>query len=1031
MADRTIKIIVDGDASGATRALNETDQTVDDLKKRIGDLEKKLQDSEKAVGSFSGGFSKFVADAAHSIQVLQSVGSLIGQIVEGFVKFLNLNQEWANTVDNIQDLTGATAEYASEIAYIAEIAGTSKEAVAQAFAAQARIVKDAVEQINKANADAEAKRQEARDREAQLEEEHGARLLDIKDATARKQEDLDKRVARQQEDYDKDRIKREQDVNRNIEDERKQSTDRLAEVEIAHGEKLADIGQSILQENADFNYARENAKRDLLESLEQKETEHGRNLASIQADITRANQDFAQTREDIQRDTLTKLEQAEQDHKQRLSDLDQSLERARADIAQREEDRQYDFAQRLVAITERADQQLENIAQRRADRLEQLNQSITDTQESYDDARADRAEKLADKLQEFDQRTADGRKTQQQRLNEATNEFDRIAIQSELDLYDQRRADEKAALEKAAAEQEAKEQEKNDKRIAKLQAQIDRENALYIEQQAKIKAEQEKAEADERERLARAEQRAQEDNAQRLADLQQRIDRENASYTEQTAAIQAQGDQRLADATQRNAEQLAALQQRIAEENTKYTEQTAQINREYSEREADAVRTHGLQLDAFQQRIARENEAYLKQTADITTASQQRIAQLRTDYETQAADAKAAYDREVSDNAEAQQRITDDYNARLAKENEAFVKAQEAVANSLNKFLADQQQNLPKIVGAFKELGINWDEFIKMKPDQQIATIVDGFSKMKDGANKTALEMQVFGKSGKELNDFFEVYATQTLPQWRDETEKVGKLMSEDLVQAGITAGREQNKLIAQIEGQAMKLSRDLNPSWLNFLEGLNKFVATNGPGAVKFIEEHLLPGVKTVFDKVTEFISPGGGAEKLATFFSVDVPKAFGEAKKEFDAIKLKVDDFAKNLQTKVDEFMAKLKELEKDPLVQAYLKNGAKGVASEVNHQAIQGVEDLNTFLAVWFEKKARELGLTNIFGGTVSASSPAAPYVASVGGSVAPPAQAGGTPIGGGTNINVTVQNPIAANSDIPSLVQYIQMMLGGSN
>jgi hypothetical protein len=121
------------------------------------------------------------------------------------------------------------------------------------------------------------------------------------------------------------------------------------------------------------------------------------------------------------------------------------------------------------------------------------------------------------------------------------------------------------------------------------------------------------------------------------------------------------------------------------------------------------------------------------------------------------------------------------------------------------------------------------------------------------------------------------------------------------------------------------------------------------------------------------------------------------------------------------IGKIIEKVDKLSKDPLFQKLVAGDVGGAASIVNEQAVSGVEQINADLLSWFEQKAKEWGFTSIFGGPTT---PAAP---------APPAGAtgGGTPISGAgaNNITINVQNPITNNSDIPTLLSYLQRTYGG--
>lgn len=74
-----------------------------------------------------------------------------------------------------------------------------------------------------------------------------------------------------------------------------------------------------------------------------------------------------------------------------------------------------------------------------------------------------------------------------------------------------------------------------------------------------------------------------------------------------------------------------------------------------------------------------------------------------------------------------------------------------AAANKMSKALATSGEESKGAATAIKALGLNFDELKTKTPDQQMKSIADAMANFKDGGEKAAAAMLIFGKSGAEM----------------------------------------------------------------------------------------------------------------------------------------------------------------------------------------------------------------------------------------------------------------------------------------
>jgi hypothetical protein len=80
--------------------------------------------------------------------------------------------------------------------------------------------------------------------------------------------------------------------------------------------------------------------------------------------------------------------------------------------------------------------------------------------------------------------------------------------------------------------------------------------------------------------------------------------------------------------------------------------------------------------------------------------------------------------------------------------------------NKMAKNMAVANEDSKGTAQAIKALGINFDDFRRMKPDEQMQTVAKAMNQFADGSGKTAVAMTLFGKAGAELLPFMNDLAT-------------------------------------------------------------------------------------------------------------------------------------------------------------------------------------------------------------------------------------------------------------------------------
>ena len=817
----------------------------------LGDLFAKLAEAVTGVGT-AGTAAGVALDIAFS-PITITIGLIavavaglvigIGLLIDMAAKSVDAFAAWGESVNKIQDLTGMTAEYASTLAFVGEVAGVVPAQIEQMAAAQARMFYAANEALAKLTEATDTARQKASDKDIQLAADHAGKIDAINIDADDKRKNLDAQWNQRQADDARTAGQRDLDYNQKLVDDAAAAKDRLDALAVSHAQKIRDLDAQVSDAKETFAQA----EKDRQDSLDKKLTDDAASTADKLNQLAESHAqkvvDLNQSIADNEAQLTEQLNQLAESHAQKVADLNQGI------------------ADNETQLTE----QLNQLAESHADKVKTLDQSIADLQESYAQRQADRQQALRDQLATIDENRAAGRESLEQRLGGARDKYERAGVQAQLDAFDQQTEAEKAKAEAKAAQQEAKDKAAEDKKLAQIQDRIDKENALYLAQQAKLQEAEAKREAALQDRIARedalyAAQQAklQEAEAKREAALQDQVAKANAAYATQTANIQTAYALRVEAAGEAYAKEeqraqraedkkLAALQDGIDRANAAYAVQTARINSDYDKRakaasdayeieEQRAERDENKKLAALQDRVDKEDAAYSIQTAKLQAEQDKRLKTTEASYQRQVDNAQYAFDKQVAAHQKAEAALQDQTQARIDAETVAYNKQVVAVQTSLDDFLKKAADSAPPVVKAIQDLGLSWDAINKMTPDERMNAILTALGKMPDSADKAAEEMKIFGRAGSEVNDLARVYTTETLPAWMEKTKENNKLMSQDSVDAAVKYHEQQNLMQQNWQSITMDIGKNLIPALTTLNTELEKFWKTHGPQVVAIL---------------------------------------------------------------------------------------------------------------------------------------------------------------------------------------------------
>lgn len=169
----------------------------------------------------------------------------------------------------------------------------------------------------------------------------------------------------------------------------------------------------------------------------------------------------------------------------------------------------------------------------------------------------------------------------------------------------------------------------------------------------------------------------------------------------------------------------------------------------------------------------------------------------------------------------------------VAKSSGTDVGTAAAAMNKLQKNLAGANEESKGAAQALKALGVNFEDFQRLKADEQMLTVAKAMDRFQDGGGKSAAAMMLFGKSGAQLLPMMQELA--------EKNELVGKVTTENAERA---LEYEKNMRSLEAAGNAWKrqLAEDLLPTLVKTTEAMVQARRESGTFAM------LLEGFRTFF---------------------------------------------------------------------------------------------------------------------------------------------------------------------------------------
>ncbi|MDQ3039516.1 MAG: hypothetical protein M3R16_06950, partial [Pseudomonadota bacterium] len=158
--------------------------------------------------------------------------------------------------------------------------------------------------------------------------------------------------------------------------------------------------------------------------------------------------------------------------------------------------------------------------------------------------------------------------------------------------------------------------------------------------------------------------------------------------------------------------------------------------------------------------------------------------------------------------------------------------------------------------GLFEALGVTKDALTDL--DKLIPQVADAFARMADGPQKTAVALQLFGKSGADLIEFFN-QGSDGLDAFADRARELGIIIGTDTANAADEFNDKLADLKAAGQGLALQIASELLPQLSAMVDWAVAFVSEGGDAEA--MAQQLSSGFRDLSEALGSVASIGGSA--------------------------------------------------------------------------------------------------------------------------------------------------------------------------
>lgn len=187
---------------------------------------------------------------------------------------------------------------------------------------------------------------------------------------------------------------------------------------------------------------------------------------------------------------------------------------------------------------------------------------------------------------------------------------------------------------------------------------------------------------------------------------------------------------------------------------------------------------------------------------------------------------------EIKDSAKAAQLSTDTFQqlSFTASQTGTDINALSMGIKTLARTVAGAQDGNKTYQESIKRIGLNYQDLIKMSPEKQLEAVGQAISAMPNPTQRAAASLELLGKSGTAILE-----ATQNMSELAKESQRLGVVISSDVIEAGGKLGDNFSTISQQVKALVANLGASLAPVLMKITNGVKEVLAS----VINFVKEN------------------------------------------------------------------------------------------------------------------------------------------------------------------------------------------------
>ncbi len=218
----------------------------------------------------------------------------------------------------------------------------------------------------------------------------------------------------------------------------------------------------------------------------------------------------------------------------------------------------------------------------------------------------------------------------------------------------------------------------------------------------------------------------------------------------------------------------------------------------------------------------------------------------------------------------------------------------------LSRAMLQTQQGSLQSAAAFQSVGLSARQLKSMSMEEVLGRVADRFHATRDGATKTALAMQLFGRSGAELIPLLDKGASG-INELTAKAKQLGIVMSDEAVRQSAEFADKLKEVSAKGEAVTRNLMGELMPAMNRIVDAFLK--GSSDGGVLKEIFQQIGEGAVWLTGFIAKLAATVDALGKTIAMVAAVVSHPLS-AKSIFEQWKADVDD----LQARTNQFLATL---------------------------------------------------------------------------------------------------------------------------